>query len=95
MMSKGYGFVSYPKREDAARAIEQMNGHFLGRRAIRTNWAARKTGGGASQQHSSGSSSERVLTYEDVFNQTGPENCSVYVGGLPPNCSSTWRICAS
>lgn len=37
-MSKGYGFVSFPKREDAERAIEQMNGQWLGRRTIRTNW---------------------------------------------------------
>lgn len=46
LKSKGYGFVSYPKREEAERAIEQMNGQWLGRRTIRTNWATRKTGGG-------------------------------------------------
>ncbi|KAF1610758.1 UNVERIFIED_CONTAM: Nucleolysin TIA-1 isoform p40, partial [Eudyptes robustus] len=40
--SKGYGFVSYPKREEAERAIDQMNGQWLGRRTIRTNWATRK-----------------------------------------------------
>lgn len=40
--SRGYGFVSYAKREEAERAIEQMNGQWLGRRAIRTNWASRK-----------------------------------------------------
>lgn len=32
LKSKGYGFVSYPKREEAERAIEQMNGQWLGRR---------------------------------------------------------------
>ena len=41
LKSKGYGFVSYPKREEAERAIEQMNGQWLGRRTIRTNWATR------------------------------------------------------
>lgn len=42
LKSKGYGFVSYPKREEAERAIDQMNGQWLGRRTIRTNWATRK-----------------------------------------------------
>uniref|UniRef100_A0A914CLH7 RRM domain-containing protein n=1 Tax=Acrobeloides nanus TaxID=290746 RepID=A0A914CLH7_9BILA len=42
LKSKGYGFVSYPNREEAERAIEQMNGQWLGRRVIRTNWATRK-----------------------------------------------------
>ena len=41
LKSKGYGFVSFPKREEAERAIEQMNGQWLGRRTIRTNWATR------------------------------------------------------
>uniref|UniRef100_A0A0R3S4T1 RRM domain-containing protein n=1 Tax=Elaeophora elaphi TaxID=1147741 RepID=A0A0R3S4T1_9BILA len=68
LKSKGYGFVSYPKRE-AERAIEQMNGQWLGRRTIRTNWATRKpTGTG--------------LNYDDVYNQTGPDNTSVYVGNV-------------
>lgn len=41
-MSKGYGFVSFPKRDEAERAIEQMNGQWLGRRTIRTNWVCKK-----------------------------------------------------
>ncbi|KIH68702.1 hypothetical protein ANCDUO_00958 [Ancylostoma duodenale] len=40
--SKGYGFVSYPSKENAEKAIASMNGHWLGRRAIRTNWATRR-----------------------------------------------------
>uniref|UniRef100_A0A915IAS7 RRM domain-containing protein n=1 Tax=Romanomermis culicivorax TaxID=13658 RepID=A0A915IAS7_ROMCU len=43
LKSKGYGFVSFVRREDAERAIEQMNGQWLGRRTIRTNWATRMT----------------------------------------------------
>jgi nucleolysin TIA-1/TIAR len=91
--SKGYGFVSYPKREEAERAIEQMNGQWLGRRTIRTNWATRKPteggggggrgGAGGDYYHSSGGKN----SYEDVYNQTGPENCSVYVGNLSQNCT--------
>ncbi|VDK52602.1 unnamed protein product, partial [Gongylonema pulchrum] len=79
LKSKGYGFVSYPKREEAERAIEQMNGQWLGRRTIRTNWATRKpTGTGAGD----GQYGRTELNYDDVFNQTGPDNTSVYVGSV-------------
>lgn len=77
LKSKGYGFVSYPKREEAERAIEQMNGQWLGRRTIRTNWATRKPTGTNDSQYG-----RTELSYEDVFNQTGPENTSVYVGNV-------------
>ncbi|OTF81035.1 nucleolysin TIAR-like protein [Euroglyphus maynei] len=40
--SKGYGFVSFVKRQDAENAIAGMNGQWLGHRPIRTNWATRK-----------------------------------------------------
>jgi nucleolysin TIA-1/TIAR len=79
--SKGYGFVSYPRREEAERAIEQMNGQWLGRRTIRTNWATRKpneTGGSSIQAFSK-------PTYDEVFSQTTGDNSSVYVGNIPPN----------
>ncbi|MCP9262250.1 Tia1 protein [Dirofilaria immitis] len=79
LKSKGYGFVSYPKREEAERAIEQMNGQWLGRRTIRTNWATRKpTGTGAGD----GQYGRTELNYDDVYNQTGPDNTSVYVGNV-------------
>jgi len=42
--SKGYGFVSFKKKEDAQRALTEMNGEFLGKRAIRCNWANQKGG---------------------------------------------------
>lgn len=77
MKSKGYGFVAYPNKEDAERAIEQMNGAWLGRRAIRTNWATRR--GAAAQP--------RTLSYDEVYNQTHPSNTTVYVGNLPQNAA--------
>ncbi|KAI1712603.1 RNA recognition motif domain-containing protein [Ditylenchus destructor] len=80
LKSKGYGFVSYPKREEAERAIEQMNGQWLGRRTIRTNWATRKP-----QDPSSYYGAKPSV--DEISNQTGPENTSVYVGNLPPTCS--------
>lgn len=74
--SKGYGFVSYPKREEAERAIEQMNGQWLGRRTIRTNWATRKPGDQEKPTHYN----ER--SYDEIYNQTSGDNTSVYVGNI-------------
>ncbi|EYC37096.1 hypothetical protein Y032_0827g2553 [Ancylostoma ceylanicum] len=73
--SKGYGFVSYPSKENAEKAIASMNGHWLGRRAIRTNWATRRPSDEAREK----------LTFEQVFNSTKPDNTSVYVGNVNPN----------
>jgi len=70
LKSKGYGFVSYVDREDAERAIEEMNGQWLGRRAIRTNWATRKPGN---------------LTLDEIMAQASPTNTTVYVGGVGGN----------
>lgn len=80
LMSKGYGFVSYPKREDAERAIEQMNGQWLGRRTIRTNWATRKPGAGGPIEYNK-------PTIDEIMAQTSPDNSSVYVGGVPPGAN--------
>ncbi|CAO4365794.1 unnamed protein product [Caenorhabditis nigoni] len=74
--SKGYGFVSYPKREEAERAIEQMNGQWLGRRTIRTNWATRKPGDQEKPSH------YNEKSYDEVYNQTSGDNTSVYVGNI-------------
>ena len=41
--SKGYGFVSFPVKEHAEKAIEAMQGQWIGKRAIRTNWATRRS----------------------------------------------------
>lgn len=76
--SKGYGFVSFVRKQEAQTSIEQMNGQWLGSRSIRTNWATRKppsvTGGG-------GGGSGKTLEYEEVFNQSSGTNCTVYAGG--------------
>ncbi|KAF8354536.1 tiar-3, partial [Pristionchus pacificus] len=75
--SKGYGFVSFPDRACAEKAIVAMNGHVLGRRAIRTNWATRRPSDEAREK----------LTFEQVFNSTKPDNTSVYVGNVHQNTS--------
>lgn len=77
-----------------------MNGHVLGRRAIRTNWATRRPSDEAREK----------LTFEQVtkaqfnlfrqkyvnwairfcvkvFNSTKPDNTSVYVGNVHQNTS--------
>lgn len=84
LKSKGYGFVSFKKKQDAESAITNMNGQWLGSRTIRTNWATRKpptvrnevpigptTGQVGRQPH-----------YEEVYNQSSPTNCTVYCGGI-------------
>jgi len=80
--SKGYGFCSFVRKVDAQTAIEQMNGQWLGSRSIRTNWATRKppsvTGGGGG----GGGGGGRPLEYDEVFHQSSPSNCTVYVGGV-------------
>lgn len=40
--SRGYGFVAFRNREEAQKALDGMNGEFLGSRAIRCNWANQK-----------------------------------------------------
>jgi len=70
--SKGYGFVSFEKEEEAKNAIQGMNGQFLGGKVIRTNWASRKP------------SEQKVETKsrEEVYNQASVNNCTVYCGGI-------------
>ncbi|KAI6222518.1 hypothetical protein M3Y95_00902000 [Aphelenchoides besseyi] len=101
--SKGYGFVSYPKREEAERAIEQMNGQWLGRRTIRTNWATRKptgnenerggsansgpVGGSMSGAFGRGDSHHGRQSIDEIMNQASPDNTSVYIGNIPANAT--------
>ena len=40
--SKGYGFVSFRRKEDAEDAIVQMQGRQIGSRRIRVGWAQHK-----------------------------------------------------
>ncbi|KAI5969793.1 PUB1 [Candida margitis] len=40
--SRGYGFVTFGKQEDAELTLQTMNGEWLGGRAIRCNWASHK-----------------------------------------------------
>lgn len=76
--SKGYGFVSFFNKWDAENAIQQMGGQWLGGRQIRTNWATRKPPAPKSTYESN----TKQLSYDEVVNQSSPNNCTVYCGGV-------------
>ncbi|GFQ66279.1 nucleolysin TIA-1 isoform p40 [Trichonephila clavata] len=83
LKSKGYGFVSFVKKADAENAIGTMNGQWLGSRAIRTNWATRKPPTNRSQNDTNA----KPLTFDEVYNQSSPTNCTVYCGGITQGLS--------
>ncbi|KAJ2571534.1 E3 ubiquitin-protein ligase pub1 [Coemansia sp. RSA 1813] len=92
--SRGYGFVAFRDRADAETAISQMNGEWLGSRAIRVNWASQKASAKARHDaaSNSGSSSnggghphqhqQQPLSYETVCSQTAQYNTTAYMGNL-------------
>ncbi|KAJ2326965.1 E3 ubiquitin-protein ligase pub1 [Coemansia sp. RSA 2681] len=87
--SRGYGFVAFRDRADAEKAIGQMNGEWLGSRAIRVNWANQKAAySNKFTKHNSAASLAgrdgfgEPLTYEAVRDQTAQYNTTVYVGNL-------------
>jgi RNA recognition motif-containing protein len=52
-----------------------MNGQMVGRRAVRTNWAVRRTP----------EDEKKALSYEQIFNATPIDNTTVYIGNLNSN----------
>ncbi|GJQ68126.1 hypothetical protein Trydic_g10713 [Trypoxylus dichotomus] len=76
LKSKGYGFVSFIKKAEAESAIAAMNGQWLGSRSIRTNWATRKPPAPKNEVNA------KPLTFDEVYNQSSPTNCTVYCGGI-------------
>ncbi|KAM8706672.1 hypothetical protein ACLKA7_010870 [Drosophila subpalustris] len=76
LKSKGYGFVSFVKKSEAETAITAMNGQWLGSRSIRTNWATRKPPATKADLNI------KPLTFDEVYNQSSPTNCTVYCGGI-------------
>uniref|UniRef100_A0A1A9X4P0 Uncharacterized protein n=1 Tax=Glossina brevipalpis TaxID=37001 RepID=A0A1A9X4P0_9MUSC len=53
-----------------------MNGQWLGSRSIRTNWATRKP------PNSKPDANAKPLSFDEVYNQSSPSNCTVYCGGM-------------
>lgn len=81
LKSKGYGFVSFTKKVEAENAIALMNGQWLGSRSIRTNWATRKPPTSRNEANS------KPMTFDEVYNQSSPTNCTVYCGGITQGLS--------
>jgi len=75
--SRGYGFVAFRNKEDAERALSEMNGEWLGSRAIRCNWANQKISGIPSVPSMGGDPSSDA--------NISPSNTTVYVGNLTPD----------
>lgn len=86
LKSKGYAFVSFVKKAEAENAINAMNGQWLGNRSIRTNWSTRKPPPPRSVSTRQSSNSKPV-TYDEVYNQSSPTNCTVYCGGFTSGMS--------
>jgi len=84
--SRGYGFVAFVEKADAERAMSDMNGAWLGNRAIRCNWANQKSN---SANYSNSSSRSNASNYSDVTNQSTSNNTTVYVGNLPTNIADS------
>eukprot|EP00009_Paramoeba_aestuarina_P001224 CAMPEP_0201507164 /NCGR_PEP_ID=MMETSP0161_2-20130828/910_1 /ASSEMBLY_ACC=CAM_ASM_000251 /TAXON_ID=180227 /ORGANISM="Neoparamoeba aestuarina, Strain SoJaBio B1-5/56/2" /LENGTH=401 /DNA_ID=CAMNT_0047901457 /DNA_START=35 /DNA_END=1240 /DNA_ORIENTATION=- len=68
--SRGFGFVSYRTRGEAEQAMGQMNGEWLGSRAIRTNWANQKNN----------QTQDQVAELQQSLIEN---NTAVYVGNVP------------
>lgn len=78
LKSKGYAFISFVKKAEAENAIIAMNGQWLGSRSIRTNWSTRKP----PPPRDSRNTENKAPTFDEVYNQSSPTNCTVYCGGF-------------
>ncbi|KAJ1761972.1 E3 ubiquitin-protein ligase pub1 [Coemansia sp. RSA 2167] len=79
--SRGYGFVTFRDRADAEMSIGQMNGEWLGSRAIRVNWANQKVPSRVRQDAQS-LQPMQSLSFDAVQDMTAQYNTTVYVGNL-------------
>jgi nucleolysin TIA-1/TIAR len=96
--SRGYGFVAFRERGDAEKALNSMDGEWLGSRAIRCNWANQKGQPSISQQQAMAAMgmtptnafghhhfpTHGIQSYEMVLQQTPQWQTTCYVGNLTP-----------
>lgn len=98
--SRGYGFVAFRDPAESEKALNGMNGEFLGSRAIRVNYANQKGQPSVSQQQAMSSmgmtayqpqqqafGGNPMQTVQQVAAQAGPQQTNVYVGNLTPYTS--------
>ena len=96
--SRGYGFVAFRDRENAEKALNSMDGEWLGSRAIRCNWANQKGQPSVSQQQAMSSMGMTPTTpfghhqfptqgpqsFDMIVSQTPQWQTTCYVGNLTP-----------
>ncbi|KAF7718913.1 RNA recognition motif-containing protein [Penicillium ucsense] len=96
--SRGYGFVAFRDRADADKALNAMDGEWLGSRAIRCNWANQKGQPSISQQQAMAAMgmtpttpfghhhfpTQGIQSYDMVVQQTPQWQTTCYVGNLTP-----------
>ncbi len=101
--SRGYGFVAFRDRSDAEKALNSMDGEWLGSRAIRCNWANQKGQPSMSQQQAMASMgmtpttpfghhhfpTHGVQSYDMIVQQTPAWQTTCYVGNLTPYTSQS------
>ncbi|KAJ5574964.1 Oligouridylate-binding protein 1 [Penicillium hetheringtonii] len=99
--SRGYGFVAFRDRSDADKALNAMDGEWLGSRAIRCNWANQKGQPSISQQQAMAAMgmtpttpfghhhfpTQGIQSYDMVVQQTPQWQTTCYVGNLTPYTS--------
>lgn len=99
--SRGYGFVAFRDRADADKALNSMDGEWLGSRAIRCNWANQKGQPSISQQQAMAAMgmtpttpfghhhfpTQGIQSYDMVVQQTPQWQTTCYVGNLTPYTS--------
>uniref|UniRef100_A0A1B0CI93 Putative apoptosis-promoting rna-binding protein tia-1/tiar rrm superfamily n=1 Tax=Lutzomyia longipalpis TaxID=7200 RepID=A0A1B0CI93_LUTLO len=74
--SNSISFQKFAPQQEAESAITAMNGQWIGSRSIRTNWATRKPPTNKADLNL------KPLTFDEVYNQSSPTNCTVYCGGV-------------
>ncbi|KAJ5806501.1 RNA recognition motif domain eukaryote [Penicillium pulvis] len=96
--SRGYGFVAFRDRVEADKALNAMDGEWLGSRAIRCNWANQKGQPSISQQQAMAAMgmtpttpfghhhfpTQGIQSYDMVATQTPQWQTTCYVGNLTP-----------
>ena len=101
--TRGYGFVAFRDRGEAEKGLAQMDGEWLGSRAIRCNWANQKGQPSINQQQAMAAMgmtpttpfghhhfpTQGVQSYEMVVNQTPAWQTTCYVGNLTPYTTQT------
>ena len=85
--SKGYGFVSFRSKDDAERALREMNGEWLGGRAIRCNWANTRPGrGGVTPAPVNAPAPSDIAA---IAAQQPLTNTTTYIGNLAPDVTES------